>query len=87
MLHIFFQDFIQELIQLVINEYKWAEVLDADVFRLFKERGIFSPEIGTSFRENILFRGASEHPMVLYVRFRGREPTIDAFLKRNGMKK
>ncbi len=67
--------------------YKWAEVLDADAFSLFKQKGIFNPEVATSFRENILSKGGSEHPMVLYKRFRGQEPTIDALLIRNGIKK
>ena len=66
--------------------YKWAEVLDADAFSLFKEKGIFNPETATSFRENILSKGGTEHPMTLYKRFRGKEPTIDALLKRNGIK-
>ncbi len=67
--------------------YKWAEVLDADAFALFKEKGIFNPEVASSFRENILSKGGTEHPMTLYKRFRGQEPTIDALLIRNGIKK
>lgn len=67
--------------------YKWAEVLDADAFSLFKQKGIFNPETATSFRENILSKGGTEHPMTLYKRFRGQEPTIDALLIRNGIKK
>lgn len=67
--------------------YKWAEVLDADAFALFKEKGIFNPEVAASFRNNILSRGGTEHPMTLYRRFRGQEPTIDALLIRNGIKK
>lgn len=67
--------------------YKWAEVLDADAFELFKEKGIFNREVAQSFRDNILSRGGSEHPMTLYKRFRGQEPTIDALLKRSGLKK
>ena len=66
--------------------YKWAEVLDADAFALFKERGIFNPDVAASFRENILSKGGTEHPMTLYKRFRGQEPTIDALLTRNGIK-
>ena len=66
--------------------YKWAEVLDADAFSLFKERGIFDKETAQSFRDNILSRGGTEHPMTLYKRFRGQEPTIDALLRRNGIK-
>lgn len=67
--------------------YKWAEVLDADAFALFKEKGIFSQEVAQSFRDNILSKGGTEPPMVLYKRFRGQEPTIDALLKRNGITK
>lgn len=67
--------------------YKWAEVLDADAFSLFKQRGIFDPATAQSFRDNILSRGGTEHPMSLYVRFRGQEPTIDALLERDGIKK
>ena len=66
--------------------YKWAEVLDADAFAVFKEAGIFSKEVARSFRENILSKGGTEDPDVLYKRFRGQEPTIDALLKRNGIK-
>ena len=66
--------------------YKWAEVLDADAFSLFKQTGIFNPETAASFRENILSKGGTEHPMTLYKRFRGQEPTIDALLIRNGIK-
>ncbi|MDO4165696.1 MAG: M3 family metallopeptidase [Bacteroides sp.] len=66
--------------------YKWAEVLDADAFSLFKEKGIFNTEVAASFRENILSKGGTEHPMMLYKRFRGQEPTIEALLKRNGIK-
>lgn len=65
--------------------YKWAEVLDADAFALFKEKGIFSQEVAQSFRDNILSKGGTEPPMVLYKRFRGKEPTIEALLKRNGI--
>ena len=65
--------------------YKWAEVLDADAFSLFKEKGIFHPETANSFRENVLSKGGTEHPMELYKRFRGQEPSIDALLKRNGI--
>lgn len=67
--------------------YKWAEVLDADAFSLFKERGIFNQEVADSFRKNILAKGGTEHPMALYRRFRGQEPGIDALLIRNGIKK
>ena len=65
--------------------YKWAEVLDADAFSLFQEKGIFNPETANSFREHVLSKGGTEHPMVLYKRFRGQEPSIDALLKRNGI--
>lgn len=67
--------------------YKWAEVLDADAFSLFKKNGIFDKNTALSFRENILSKGGTEHPMTLYKRFRGQEPTIDALLERNGIKK
>lgn len=66
--------------------YKWAEVLDADAFSVFKEKGIFNTEVAQSFRDNILSKGGTEHPMTLYKRFRGQEPSIDALLKRNGIK-
>ena len=65
--------------------YKWAEVLDADAFSVFKKKGIFNQETAQSFRDNILSKGGTEHPMTLYKRFRGGEPTIDALLKRNGI--
>lgn len=66
--------------------YKWAEVLDADAFSVFKKEGIFNQETASRFRENILSKGGTEHPMTLYKRFRGQEPTIDALLERNGIK-
>lgn len=66
--------------------YKWAEVLDADAFSVFKKAGIFNQEVARSFRENVLSKGGSEHPMQLYTRFRGQKPTIDALLIRNGLK-
>ena len=65
--------------------YKWAEVLDADAFSLFQKNGIFNEETANSFRENVLSKGGTEHPMELYKRFRGQEPTIDALLRRNGI--
>lgn len=65
--------------------YKWAEVLDADAFEFFKEKGIFDKETAESFVENILSRGGSEHPMELYKRFRGQEPSPKALLKRDGL--
>lgn len=67
--------------------YKWAEVLDADAFSLFKQHGIFSREIASRFRKEILSKGGTEHPMTLYRRFRGQDPTIDALLERNGIQK
>lgn len=66
--------------------YLWAEVLDTDGFELFKERGIFDPETAKSYKENILETGDSEDPMKLYVRFRGREPQVDALLRHRGLK-
>ncbi|MBR5822929.1 MAG: M3 family metallopeptidase, partial [Paludibacteraceae bacterium] len=67
--------------------YKWAEQLDADAFALFKQNGIFDRETAMSFLNNVLSRGGTEHPMTLYKRFRGQEPTIDAMLQRNGIKR
>lgn len=66
--------------------YKWAEVLDADAYSVFAKKGIFDKKTATSFRQNILMKGGTEHPMTLYKRFRGQEPTIDALLIRNGIK-
>ncbi len=65
--------------------YKWAEVLDADAFELFKEKGIFNREVGDSFKNQVLSKGGTENPMLLYTRFRGSEPKIDALLKRAGL--
>lgn len=65
--------------------YKWAEMLDADAFALFKENGVFSTKIAQSFRDNILARGNSEHPKVLYRKFRGSDPQLDAMLSRDGI--
>lgn len=67
--------------------YKWSEVLDADAFSVFKKNGIFDKKTADSFRKNILERGGAEPAMDLYKRFRGQEPTIDALLKRDGIKK
>lgn len=67
--------------------YKWAEVLDADAFSVFQKNGIFDPASAKSFKENILMRGGSENPAELYRRFRGGEPSIDALLIRDGIKK
>ncbi len=66
--------------------YKWAEVLDADAFSLFQANGIFDTTTAQRFRDNILSKGGTEHPMTLYQRFRGQAPTIDALLHRNGIK-
>lgn len=65
--------------------YKWAEVLDADAFALFRDRGIFDPATAHSFRVNILEKGNTEHPMDLFIRFRGREPDAEALLRRDGL--
>lgn len=65
--------------------YKWAEVLDADAFAYFKANGIFNREIADSFKENILSAGGSEHPMILYKRFRGQEPDVKPLLERAGL--
>jgi peptidyl-dipeptidase Dcp len=67
--------------------YKWAEVLDADAFAVFKRKGIFDPSTAQRFRDCILSRGSTEDPMTLYKNFKGSEPTIDALLKRNGIKR
>ncbi|MBR4297780.1 MAG: M3 family metallopeptidase [Bacteroidaceae bacterium] len=65
--------------------YKWAEVLDADAFAFFKQHGIFNKEVATSFRKNILERGGTQHPKMLYRNFRGQDATIDALLERTGV--
>ena len=65
--------------------YKWAEVLDADAFEYFLEKGIFNKEVAHKFKENILSKGGTEKPMTLYKRFRGKEPKPDALLKRAGL--
>ena len=65
--------------------YKWAEVLEADAFESFKENGIFNKEISLSFRKNILSKGNLKNPMELYKNFKGREPKVDALLKRDGL--
>ncbi|MBQ4278550.1 MAG: M3 family metallopeptidase [Rikenellaceae bacterium] len=65
--------------------YKWAEVLEADAFELFRERGIFDREVAASFRRNILARGGTEHPMALYERFRGHRPGTDALFRKMGI--
>ncbi|MEJ4086714.1 M3 family metallopeptidase [Galbibacter orientalis] len=65
--------------------YKWAEVLDADAFEFFKEKGIFSKEVAQKFKENVLSQGGTENPMELYKRFRGKEPQPEALLRRAGL--
>lgn len=66
--------------------YKWAEVLDADTFSVFQKEGIFNKDTARRFRGNILSKGGTQHPMDLYIKFKGERPTIDALLKRNGIK-
>ncbi len=65
--------------------YKWAEVLDADAFAYFQERGIFNKEVATKFKDNVLSQGGTDHPMTLYKKFRGQEPKPEALLKRAGL--
>lgn len=65
--------------------YKWAEVLDADAFEYFKEQGLFNKNVASQFKNSILSRGGTEHPMKLYVEFRGREPDTDSLLRRDGL--
>jgi peptidyl-dipeptidase Dcp len=65
--------------------YKWAEVLDADAFAYFQEKGIFNKEVATKFKENVLSKGGTELPMELYKKFRGQEPKPEALLKRAGL--
>jgi Zn-dependent oligopeptidase len=65
--------------------YKWAEVLDADAFAYFQEKGIFNQEVATKFKENVLSKGGTELPMELYKKFRGQEPKVEALLKRAGL--
>ena len=67
--------------------YKWAEVLEADAFSLFKEKGIFNREVSGSFRDNVLSKGGTEDPMDLYVRFRGHKPETRALIEKMGLKK
>ncbi len=65
--------------------YKWAEVLDADAFEYFMEKGLFNQEVANKFKDNVLSRGGTEHPMELYKKFRGREPDPNALLRRDGL--
>jgi peptidyl-dipeptidase Dcp len=65
--------------------YKWAEVLDADAFAYFQEKGIFNQEVATKFKDNVLSKGGTELPMELYKKFRGQEPKVEALLKRAGL--
>ncbi|MFN7455451.1 MAG: M3 family metallopeptidase [Pseudobdellovibrionaceae bacterium] len=65
--------------------YKWAEVLDADAFEFFKEKGLFDKTVAQAFKENVLSKGGTEHPMTLYKKFRGREPDPQALLRRDGL--
>ncbi len=65
--------------------YKWAEVLDADAFAYFKEKGIFNKEVATKFKDHVLSKGGTENPMVLYKRFRGAKPKVEALLERAGL--
>ncbi len=67
--------------------YKWAEVLDADAFEYFKEKGIFNKTVADKFKDNVLSKGGTENPMTLYKRFRGQEPKPEALLKRAGLLK
>ena len=65
--------------------YIWSEVLDADAFEAFKEKGIFDPATAPSFRKNILEKGGTEDAMALYKRFRGREPSVEPLLEKRGL--
>ena len=65
--------------------YKWAEVLDADAFEYFQEQGLFNPKVAALFKNSILSRGGTDHPMKLYVEFRGREPDANSLLRRDGL--
>ena len=66
--------------------YKWAEVLDADAFSVFKQKGIFDQATAQAFRDNILSRGGTENPMELYKKFRGQEPSVEPLLERSGLR-
>ncbi len=65
--------------------YKWAEVLSADAFSLFEEKGIFNPEVGTKWLDEVLSRGGSRPAIESFVAFRGREPSVDALLRQYGL--
>ena len=65
--------------------YKWAEVLEADAFEYFKQNGIFNREIAESYKDNVLTKGGTEHPMDLYVRFRGQKPDVNSLLRKIGI--
>jgi peptidyl-dipeptidase Dcp len=65
--------------------YKWAELLDAEAFERFKEKGIFNSEVAASFRKNILSKGGSDHPMNLFKKFNGKEPSVEPLLRRAGL--
>ena len=78
---------IQKNLYLLTAPSNPSRPIDADAFALFEEKGIFSQEVASSFRENILSRGGSEHPKELYRRFRGQDATIDAMMKRDGIVK
>ena len=67
--------------------YKWAEVLDADAFSVFKKNGIFNKLVADSFRKNVLEKGGTDAPMVLYKKFRGQDPSIQGLLERSGLAK
>jgi len=66
--------------------YKWSEVLDADAFSLFRERGLFDSGTAEAFRTHILERGGTQHPMELYRLYRGKEPSVEALLERSGLR-
>jgi len=66
--------------------YIWSEVLDADAFQMFKEKGLFDPATAASFRKNILEKGGTEDALEMYKRFRGREPSVEPLLERRGLK-